>query len=107
MVGVVLATLVMCRVDDPAAALTEVRRVLVPGGELRFMEHVRALTGGWGRFQDWATPVWKRIGGGCHPNRDTAATLKQVGLEVVEMQSFSFGPYPVRPHIVGVARCVN
>ncbi len=100
----VVGTLVLCSVDDPLAGLREVRRVLKPGGELRFMEHVRAEGGGWARFQDLTTPLWKRLGAGCHPNRDAVASMRQAGLEIVELRRFRFGPYPVRPHVAGVAR---
>lgn len=100
----VVATLMLCSVDDPARSLEEVRRVLALGGELRFMEHVRAASRGWARFQDWVTPVWRRILAGCHPNRDTLSSIRETGFEVVELRTFNYGPHPSRPHIVGVAR---
>ncbi len=100
----VVGTLVLCSVDDQATSLGEIRRVLVPGGEFRFMEHVRATTGGWARLQDWITPVWKIFGDGCHPNRDTLSAMREAHLEVVEVRSFQFGPYPTRPHLAGIVR---
>ncbi len=103
----VVATLVLCSIDDPAQGLGEIRRVLVDGGELRFMEHVRGETSGWTRLQDWVTPVWKRFVQGCHPNRNTLAAIRQAGLEPVETKSFVFGPYPIRPHVAGVARRID
>ena len=103
----VVATLVLCSVGDPAQGLGEIRRVLVDGGELRFIEHVRAETPGWARVQGLVTPLWKRVGLGCHPNRNTLAAIRQAGLEPVETTSFAFGPYPIRPHVAGVARRVD
>ncbi len=99
----VVITLVLCSVDHPADSLDEIARVLAKGGELRFMEHVRSGSG-WRRFQDFSTPLWQAIAGGCHPNRDTVAAIKAAGLEAVELRPFTFGPYPVRPHVAGVAR---
>ena len=100
----VVSTLVMCSVNDPAASIAEIARVLKPGGEFRFMEHIRGEGLIRERFQDLMTPVWRAIGDGCHPNRTTVSTISQNGLEITETRQFSFGPYPIRPHIAGVAR---
>ncbi len=100
----VVGTLVMCSVGDPGKSIAEIARVLKPGGEFRFMEHVRGEGLVRERFQDLMTPVWRAIGDGCHPNRSTVPTIRQAGLEIAETQPFSFGPYPIRPHIAGVAR---
>jgi SAM-dependent methyltransferase len=100
---VALVTLVLCTVADPAGALAELRRVLRPGGEIRFFEHVRAASRGWARFQDAATPAWSLVGAGCHPNRDTVRTIEAAGFRIVELRRYAFGPYPVRPMVRGVA----
>jgi ubiquinone/menaquinone biosynthesis C-methylase UbiE len=100
----VVGTLVMCSVSDPARSIAEIARVLTLGGEFRFMEHVRGEGFTRERFQDLMTPVWRAIGDGCHPNRTTVSTITGNGLEIVETRPFSFGPYPIRPHIAGVAR---
>ena len=78
----VLSGMVLCSVDDPAAGLAEVRRVLAPGGAFRLVEHVRG-DGAYGRFQDLVQPVWTRAAGGCRPNRDTERALTEAGFEVV------------------------
>lgn len=80
---VVLSGLVLCSVDSPAAALAEVRRVLAPGGAVRFLEHVRAR-GLAGRLQDLGQPAWTWLTGGCRPNRDTERALRDAGLATVE-----------------------
>jgi ubiquinone/menaquinone biosynthesis C-methylase UbiE len=78
----VVSGLVLCSVGDAARGLAEVRRVLGRGGELRAMEHVRS-TGRWGgRWQDAITPLWVRVMGGCHPNRDTERAVERAGFVI-------------------------
>ncbi len=96
-----VVTLVLCSVADPQAGLAELRRVLKPGGKLRFFEHVRVP--GWGgRFQEAITPLWRQIAGGCHLSRDTTVTLQAAGFTIREMQTHSV-PLPIGRFITGVA----
>lgn len=81
--GTVVSSLVFCSVNDPAAGLREVRRVLKPEGELRMLEHVRDPRPRWGRLQDALQPIWTRVTGGCRPNRRTEKALKEAGFLVV------------------------
>lgn len=69
----------LCSVEDPARALAELRRVLRPDGELVFVEHGLARDASTQRWQRWLTPVWRRVGGGCHLDRDIAAILRDSG----------------------------
>ncbi|MDL4777180.1 MULTISPECIES: class I SAM-dependent methyltransferase [Thermomonosporaceae] len=97
---------VLCSVSDPDAALAEFRRVLRPGGELRFYEHVRA-DGGYGRRQDLVDRVWPRLNGGCHCNRDTLATLERAGYRVESRRRLVFPATAllsvVAPRVIGRA----
>jgi ubiquinone/menaquinone biosynthesis C-methylase UbiE len=99
---------VLCSVPDQAAALAEFRRLVRPGGELRFYEHVRSRRPGFARYQDRVDPLWSRAMGGCHPNRDTLAAIETAGFELEHCRGFGFPPearaYPVAPRIIGVAR---
>lgn len=80
---VVVSSLVFCSVEAPGRALTEVFRVLRPGGELRMLEHVRAPSAGLATAQDLLTPAWKLMTGGCRLNRDTHFLVQQAGFDVV------------------------
>ena len=93
-VDAVLATLVLCTVDDPARALREIRRVLRPGGRLLFLEHVRLDHPVWGRVQDVVTPLWRSLCAGCHPNRDTVAAIRRAGFAICDLERYAFGPIP-------------
>ena len=100
----VLFGLVLCTVPDVPAALAEARRVLAPDGELRLLEHVRAQ-GRLGRVADRIDPVWSRLGGGCHPNRDTAHRLEEAGFDASGLNTRSFPPVvPLTPMLTGSAR---
>jgi SAM-dependent methyltransferase len=101
----VVASLVLCIVTDPDQALAEVRRVLRPGGTLRFYEHVRATDPRRARWQDQLERPWGWLVGGCHPNRDTVAAITAAGLQVVQLDRFDLQAMPplARPHVLGVA----
>jgi ubiquinone/menaquinone biosynthesis C-methylase UbiE len=75
----VVSSLVFCSVDDPVLGLKEVRRVLRGGGELRMLEHVRATSAAWAAWQDRIQPLWTRLTGGCHPNRNTESLVEGTG----------------------------
>ena len=106
-VDVVVSSLVLCSVADQSAALAEVFRVLRPGGLLLFYEHVRSAHRVLGAAEDLLTPLWSRVAGGCHPNRDTAAAIAGAGLAVQDLDRFGFSVLPGNPrlaHVLGAAR---
>ena len=75
---VAVASLVLCSVPDQAHALAEIRRVLRPGGELRFYEHIRSHHPKFARRQRRVDIIWPRVGGGCHASRATDEAIEQV-----------------------------
>ena len=102
-----VASLVLCSVSDVPAALAELRRVLKPSGELRFFEHVRSTKPWFAVLEDVVTPLWSRVGGGCHLNRDTAAAIRAAGFDIESHDRFHYAPlrfFPSQAHILGIAR---
>ncbi|HZU58063.1 MAG TPA: class I SAM-dependent methyltransferase [Actinocrinis sp.] len=106
----VVVSLVLCSVPDQQAALDEVRRVLRPGGEFRFMEHVRSQgrAAAWGQRVLDAT-VWPLLGAGCHCSRETGAAVSAAGFEISALSRFRFPPRlylpdPTASHVLGLAR---
>jgi ubiquinone/menaquinone biosynthesis C-methylase UbiE len=95
----VVSSLVLCSVGEPDRALGEIRRVLRPGGEYRFMEHVQA-DGIGGKILDAIQPGWSWLGGGCHPNRRTEAAIRAAGFSITSIERYREG---ILPHIWGIA----
>jgi ubiquinone/menaquinone biosynthesis C-methylase UbiE len=99
---------VLCSVRDPLRVLGEVARVLRPGGELRFYEHVVARNARLAKLQQLLdASFWPRLFGGCHTSRDTERTLIEAGFTLDARERFSFRPTllatPVAPRILGRA----
>jgi ubiquinone/menaquinone biosynthesis C-methylase UbiE len=92
----VISTLVLCSVHDTRAPVAEIQRVLKPGGQLRFIEHVRAdgFTGG---VQSIIKPIWGWFSAGCHPNRRTTEALRAAGfdVDVTERRKMMMGRIPL------------
>jgi ubiquinone/menaquinone biosynthesis C-methylase UbiE len=107
-VDAAVVSLVLCSVVDPVAAARELARVVRPGGQLRFYEHVRSTNPRLARRQDRFDVVWPRLAAGCHTSRDTLATLTDAGFEVEEVDRFRFPEtrrivFPTSPHVLGRA----
>jgi ubiquinone/menaquinone biosynthesis C-methylase UbiE len=95
-IDTVVVTLVLCTVDDVEATLTEIDRVLRPGGRLLFMEHVRAEDPRLARKQDRLERPWRFVGHGCRCNRDTVGAIEASSLELTDLER---GRTPKAPEI--------
>jgi SAM-dependent methyltransferase len=104
-VAAVLGTLVLCSVDDPAQVLSEVRRILQPGGRYLFLEHVADLHGTrLRRLQENLRRSWAFMFDGCHLNRETHRLIEQAGFSSVQLDCFTMRRLlPFAPHIFGIA----
>ncbi|GAC1320208.1 MAG: hypothetical protein NVSMB25_12200 [Thermoleophilaceae bacterium] len=103
----VVSSLLLCSVADQRTALAEMLRVLAPGGELRFFEHVvaRGRTGTAMQSVLDRSGLWPRLGAGCHLARDTVRTIGESGFTVGEVRRFSSGPGSTGvPFVLGSAR---
>jgi ubiquinone/menaquinone biosynthesis C-methylase UbiE len=104
-----VASLMLCTVPDQARALAEFRRILRPGGELRFYEHVIAAKQPMRGFLQVLdrSGIWPKLAGGCHPARDTGAAIEAAGFTIESCSRFGFSAGPIEPripHILGIAR---
>jgi ubiquinone/menaquinone biosynthesis C-methylase UbiE len=103
-VDTVVSTLVLCTVDDPERALREIARVLRPGGQLLFVEHVRASSRFLAAWQDYLFQPWRSFAGGCCCNRPTAQLMRSCGFTVTADDALWRGmPRIVQPLMVGRA----
>ncbi|MFK8911086.1 class I SAM-dependent methyltransferase [Streptomyces sp. YS-3] len=104
-----VVSLVLCSVRDVPRSLAEIRRVLRPGGELRFFEHVRAESGVLPVVQRVADrTLWPLLFGGCHTSRDPVAAIEAAGFELTGVRRLRLpenGPsHPASPCVLGAAR---
>lgn len=91
----VLLTFTLCTIPDFAKALAQMRRVLKPGGKLLFAEHGAAPDENIRKWQDRINPLWKRIAGGCHINREIPRLLEDGGFKVETVDTM-YLPGPVK-----------
>lgn len=103
-VDTVVSTLVLCTVEDPERALREIARVLRPGGQLLFVEHVRANSRLLAAWQDYLFRPWRAFAGGCCCNRPTAELMHACGFAVTAEEAVWRGmPRIVHPLLMGRA----
>lgn len=95
----------LCSIADAPRALQQVQRVLKGDGRLIFVEHGRARDAGVAAWQNRLTPVWKRIGGGCHLNRKIDELITAAGFQILELETcYLPGPRPMTYTYQGLAR---
>ena len=106
-IDTVVTTFTLCSVGDAAKALSEMRRVLRPGGKLLFVEHGHAPDPGVARWQDRLTPVWSRVAGNCHLNRSPDDLIESAGFQIDALETrYLKGPRPMGFVYEGCAHAV-
>jgi ubiquinone/menaquinone biosynthesis C-methylase UbiE len=104
-VDTVVSTWTLCSIPDVDGALGEMRRVLKPDGRLLFVEHGLSPDSDVSRWQDRLTPLWKRVGGGCHLNRPIAQLIEGTGFRLERVATgYMKGPRPMTFMYEGAAR---
>ncbi len=104
-VDTVVTTWTLCSIPDAHAALTEMRRVLKPGGRLLFVEHGLSPDKRVRWFQNRITPVWRRLAGGCHMNRPIDVLIREAGWKMEKIDTgYLRGPNPMTYMYEGSAR---
>jgi ubiquinone/menaquinone biosynthesis C-methylase UbiE len=103
-IDTVVMTWTLCSIPNPLAALQQMKRVLKASGRMIFIEHGRSPDAKVSVWQDRITPMWKRIGGGCHLNRQADELIRAAGFQVTKLKTFYLpGPRPMTYTYQGVA----
>lgn len=95
-IDTVVTTWTLCTIPAAVQAIEEMRRTLRPGGQLLFAEHGLAPEHRVRKWQDRLTPLWKRIGGGCHLNRPIRTLIESSGFSIAQIETgYARGPKPM------------
>lgn len=95
-VDTIVMTWTLCSIPKPDLALQQMRRILKPDGQLLFIEHGRSPDASIRASQDWLTPAWRHIAGGCHLNRKVDDLISAAGFSITELNTFYMvGPRPM------------
>jgi len=97
-IDTVVTTWTLCTIPEVMQALAEMRRVLKPGGQILFVEHGLAPEPNVRKWQDRVTPLWKRIGGGCHLNRPIQSLIENAGFGITAIENCYL---PKAPRMMG------
>ncbi|MCP4317384.1 MAG: class I SAM-dependent methyltransferase [Hyphomicrobiales bacterium] len=97
-VDTVLVTYTLCSIDALQSALSEMRRVLKPQGQLLFCEHGAAPDRSVNQWQKRLTPIWRRVGGGCRLDRDLPLEIQNAGFRLTSLEQM---------YLPGTARLVG
>lgn len=97
-IDTVITTWTLCTIPEAVRALTEMRRVLKPGGQLLFIKHGLAPEQSVRKWQERVTPLWKRIGGGCHLNRPIPILIERAGFSIAALENSYL---PKAPRMMG------
>ena len=95
-IDTIVTTWTLCSIPNAPEALAQLKRVLKAHGRLLFIEHGRAPDPSIVSWQDWLTPIWKKIGGGCHLNRKIDELIASAGFQIGELKTYYLpGPRPM------------